>query len=183
MIFFTKKPKPSALPAGWPSPFHNKCSQRDCHYANTPQTIKGVYQCRGIPGGFYCEGTYKIASTRARETERYLQEMAMARRSAEEEQRMRKLSQMKRPERPPELGSRRGGVNLSNMRIPDGRDCRLDLGQAPRITRGAENRRPPLQMSATCSGRTSQSEIESEYRTDQIMMNLYPEREIRPRWI
>ncbi|KAG2114847.1 hypothetical protein DEU56DRAFT_180237 [Suillus clintonianus] len=179
MIFFTKKPKPSALPPGWPSPFHNKCSQRDCHHANNPQTVKGVYQCRGVPGGFYCEGTYKIASTRARETEHYLQEMAMARRSAEEEQRKRKISEMRRPE----LGARRGGTNMADRRIPDERDCRPGYGQAPwSPTRGTENRRP--QAYAPYSGhRPSQSEIESEYRTDQILMHLYPEREIRPRWI
>ncbi|KAG2033308.1 hypothetical protein BDR03DRAFT_1094466 [Suillus americanus] len=182
MIFFMKKPKPSALPPGWPSPFHNKCSQRDCHYPNNPQPVKGVYQCRGIPGGFYCEGTYKIASTRARETEHYLQEMAMARRSAEEEQRKRTTSEMRRPERRPELGTRRGGTNLSDRRIPDERDFRPGLGQAPRTTRGTENRRP--QAGAPYSvHRPSQSEIESEYKTDQILMHLYPEREIRPRWI
>lgn len=182
MIFFTKKPKSSALPPGWPSPFHNKCSQRDCHYANNPQTVKGVYQCRGVPGGFYCEGTYKIASTRARETEHYLQEMTMARRSAEEEQRKRKMSEMRRTERGPELGMRRGGTNMSDRRIPDERGRRPDYGQAPRVTRGTENRRP--QTGVPCSShRPSQSEIESEYRTDQILMHLYPEREIRPRWI
>ncbi|KAG1736503.1 hypothetical protein EDB19DRAFT_1027563 [Suillus lakei] len=159
----TKKPKPCALPPGWPSPFHNKCSQRDCHYANNPQTVKGVYQCRGVPGGFYCEGTYKITSTRARETEHYLQEMAMARRSAEEEQRQRKMSEMRRPERRPELGTRRGGTNLSDRGIPDERDRRTSFGQAPGLARGTENRRPQT--------------------TDQILMHLYPERQIRPRWI
>ncbi|OJA18924.1 hypothetical protein AZE42_07066 [Rhizopogon vesiculosus] len=170
MIFFSKKPKPSALPPGWPSPFHNKCSQRECQHANNPQTVKGVYQCRGVPGGFYCDGTYKISSTRARETEHYLQEMAMARRSAEEEQRKRKISEMRRPE----LGLRRAGTD---KRIPDERE-RLGRRQAPR---GAENKRP--QAHAPYSGsRPSQSEIESEYRTDQILMNLYPEQQIRPRW-
>lgn len=106
-----------------------------------------------------------------------MQEMAMARRSAEEEQRKRKTSEARRPE----LGMRRGGTNMSDRRIPDERDRRPDFGQAPRITKGTENRRP--QMSAPYSGhRPSQSEIESEYRTDQILMHLYPEREIRPRW-
>ncbi|KAG1737121.1 uncharacterized protein EDB91DRAFT_490216 [Suillus paluster] len=173
MMFFTKKPKPSALPPGWPSPFHNKCSQRDCYHSNNPQTVKGVYQCRGVPGGFYCEGTYKISSARARETEHYLQEMAMARRSAEEEQRKRKTSEMRRPER-------RGVMNPADMRISDERN-RLGVGQAPR-TRGTENKRPPI--FAPYSGhRPSQSVIESEYQTDQIMMHLYPERQIQPRWI
>ncbi|KAJ8581614.1 hypothetical protein M405DRAFT_868520 [Rhizopogon salebrosus TDB-379] len=173
MNFFTKKPKRSALPPGWPSPFHNKCSQRDCQHANNPQTVKGVYQCRGVPGGFYCDGTYKISSTRARETEHYIQEMAMARRLAEEEQRKRKVSEV----RPPELGSRRGRMNLADRRIPDERE-RLGIKQAPR---GTENKKVQVHVPYS-GGRPSQSEIESEYKTDQIMMHLYPELQIRPRW-
>lgn len=168
----TKKPKPSALPPGWPSPFHNKCSQRDCRHANNPQTVKGVYQCRGVHGGFYCDGTYKISSTRARETEHYLQEMAMARRSAEEEQRKHKISEMRRPE----LGMRRGGMNVSDRRMPDERE-RAGIRQAPR---GTENKR--LQHVPHSSNRPSQSEIETEYRTDQMLMHLYPELQIQPRW-
>lgn len=105
----------------------------------------------------------------------------MARRSAEEEQRKRKMSEMRRTERGPELGVRRGGTNMSDRRMPDERGRRPDYGQAPRVTRGTENRRP--QTGVPCSShRPSQSEIESEYRTDQILMHLYPEREIRPRW-
>ncbi|KAG0701210.1 hypothetical protein DFH29DRAFT_576514 [Suillus ampliporus] len=175
MMFFTKKPKPSALPPGWPSPFHNKCSQRDCHYANNPATVKGVYQCRGVPGGFYCEGTYKISSTRARETEHYLQEMAMARRSAEEEQRKRKLSELRRPER-------RGVMSLVSRKIPDEQN-RLGIAQALPPTRGTENRRPRTYTPSYSGHRPSQSKIESEYRTDQMLMHLYPEQQIRPRWI
>jgi len=99
----------------------------------------------------------------------------MARRSAEEEQRKRKISEMRRPE----LGVRRGGMNVADRRIPDERE--RGTGQAFRPTRGTENRRP--QTYAPHSGpRPSQSEIESEYVTDQIMMHLYPERQIRPRW-
>lgn len=97
----------------------------------------------------------------------------MARRLAEEEQRKRKISEMKRPE----LGIRRAGMNVADRRIPDERE-RFGTRNAPR---GTENKR--LQVHAPYPrSRPSQSERESEYKTDQILMHLYPERQIRPRW-
>lgn len=180
MIFFSRKPKPSALPPGWPSPYHNKCSQRDCLFPNNPQIAKGVYQCRGVPGGFFCEGTYKISSSRAQESEHYLKEMAM-RRKIEEEQRMRTASDARRPD----LGARRRDMVTTNYNVvPDNRP-RVGYSQAPRASRPNDVRRPQASQGRRPSytgHRPSQSQIEQEYMTDQILMQLYPG-EIRPRWI
>ncbi|KAF9223315.1 hypothetical protein BS17DRAFT_133822 [Gyrodon lividus] len=187
MIFFSRKPKTSALPPGWPSPCHNKCSQRDCPFPNSPQTVKGVYQCRGVPGGFFCEGTYKISSSRAQETERYLKEMVTARRAAEEEQRERTISEIRRPD----LNARRRGRDTPNYIATDN-GVRLGYGQALRyndVSRPAKpsdvgrpqvasHRRP-----SNAESRPTSSQIETEFITDQIMMHLYPERRIQPRWI
>ena len=97
----------------------------------------------------------------------------MARRLAEEEQRKRKISEMRQPE----LGIRRAGMNVADRRIP-GELERLGTRHTPR---GTENKRP--QVHAPYPGsRPSQSERESEYKTDQILMHLYPERQIQPRW-
>ncbi|KAL4062869.1 hypothetical protein V8B97DRAFT_1636944 [Scleroderma yunnanense] len=180
MIFFSKKPKTSALPPGWPSPYHNKCSQRDCLFPNNPQTAKGVYQCRGVPGGFFCEGTYKVSSSRAQESERYLKEMAM-RRSTEEEQRKRTVSEMRRPD----PGARRRDMAATSYNIVDDKP-RGGYNQPPRISRPNDVRRPQIAHSRRPSyagHRPSQAQIEQEYMTDQILMHLYPERVIHPRWI
>ncbi|KAH7884804.1 hypothetical protein F5I97DRAFT_1505081 [Phlebopus sp. FC_14] len=187
MIFFSRKPKVSALPPGWPSPYHNKCTQRDCQYPNSPQTVKGVYQCRGVPGGFFCEGTYKISSSRAQETERYLKEMAMVRRAAEEEQRKRTVSEMKRPDLSAPFRAR----EVPDPRTMDNR-ARLGYGRAsgagqlPRAHRPSDAKRPqaaPFRRPSYGVPRPTSSQIETEFVTDQIMMHLYPERQIQPRWI
>lgn len=185
MIFFNRKPKTSSLPPGWPSPYHNKCSQHDCLYPNSPQTVKGVYQCRGVPGGFFCEGTYKISSSRAQESERYLKEMATRRRAAaEEEQRKRTVSEMRRPD----PNSRRRDVGPPvHYKVLDDRS-RSTYGQPRTVAvRPSETtKRPQISTSRRPSyagHRPSQTQIEQEYMTDQIMMHLYPERQIHPRWI
>ncbi|KIJ62858.1 hypothetical protein HYDPIDRAFT_168834 [Hydnomerulius pinastri MD-312] len=186
MIFFSRKPKTSSLPPGWPSPYHNKCSQRDCLFPNSPQTVKGTYQCRGVPGGFFCEGTYKIASSRAQETERYLKEMAMARRTAEEEQRKRTVSEMRRPD----MNARRRARDIPEYIAADSRTG-LGYGQAPRSgqiprsTRPSDVKRPQVtsyRRPSNVGHRPSSSQVEAEFMTDQIMMHLYPERQIQPRW-
>ena len=192
----SRKPKPTTLPPGWPSPYHNKCSQRDCIFPNNPQTVKGVYPCRGVPGGFYCEGTYKISSSRAQDTERYLKEVSMARSVAEEEQRKRKISEMRKPD--PNL--RRRGRDFSDYAVPGDRRHQAynppynppPLSRAP-SNRGSHGprtprpsdvgRAPQLPRRPSQSGyRPSTSQVEAEYITDQIMMHLYPERRIQPRW-
>ncbi|KAF8839527.1 hypothetical protein BDN67DRAFT_1012250 [Paxillus ammoniavirescens] len=185
MIFFSRKPKTSALPPGWPSPYHNKCSQRDCLFSNSPQTTKGVYQCRGVPGGFFCEGTYKISSSRAQETERYLKEMAMARRAAEEEQRKRTISEMRRPD----MNARRRGRDTPVYVVSTDDRARRGYTQAPRHSHAhpvksndgrpqvASQRRPSM-----AGNRPTSSQIETEFIQDQIMMHLYPEQRIQPRW-
>lgn len=183
MIFFSRKTKTSSLPPGWPSPYHNKCSQRDCLFPNSPQTVKGVYQCQSIPGCFYCEGTYKISSSRAQESERYLKEMAARCRAVEEEQRKRTVSEMRRPD----LGHRRRDVGPVHYNALDDR-TRSAYGQPPRTVavRPNETRRPQIATSRRPSyagHKPSQAQIEQEYMTDQIMMHLYPERQIHPRWI
>ncbi|KAF9238551.1 hypothetical protein BU15DRAFT_75242 [Melanogaster broomeanus] len=188
MIFFSRKPKTSALPPGWPSPYHNKCSQRDCPFPNNPHTVKGVYQCRGVPGGFFCEGTYKISSSRAQETERYLKEMAMARRAAEEEQqRRRTTSEMRRPD----PNARRRGRDTSDYIATD--VSRHAYAQAPRHNHvprvakpsGVQAGRPQVpsyRRPSNVGSRPTSSQIEAEFITDQIMMEMYPERHIQPRW-
>ncbi|KAH7915602.1 hypothetical protein BJ138DRAFT_17774 [Hygrophoropsis aurantiaca] len=217
MLFFNSKPK---VPTNWPSPYHNKCSQRDCIHANNPKTVKGVYQCKGVPGGFFCEGTYKISSTRARETERYLQEMA--RQAAEEEERRRRAVDMNRMEtdsrwrgkpsvdRPAlEEKSRnaqapRSVRGLEIKRVPgplpysrpeslrpEPRGRRPSLMQPESQPRPSEvrGRRPSLMQpeqyprSDVRGRRPSQVQREQEYVSDQIMMKMYPDQRIQPRWI
>ncbi|KAG9316120.1 hypothetical protein JVU11DRAFT_3795 [Chiua virens] len=185
MIFFSRKPKTTSLPPGWPSPFHNKCSQHDCIFPNSPQTVKGVYQCRGVPGGFFCEGTYKISSSRAQDTERYFKELAVARRSAEEEQRKRTTSEMRRPD--PNL-YRRGrdasnyvdGRNPVYIPIAPGRPSHVSRPSRPSDV--GRPQQPPARRPSYAGHRPSSSQVEAEYMTDQIMMHLYPERKIQPRW-
>ncbi|KAH7920239.1 hypothetical protein BV22DRAFT_815892 [Leucogyrophana mollusca] len=178
MIFFNRKPKLSTLPTGWPSPFHNKCSQRDCIHANSPKVAKGVYPCKGVPGGFFCEGTYKISSTRARETERYLQEMA--RQAAEEEERKRRAVDLKRME----MDARRRGKESVDRVLAEER---ARSAQIPRTVRGLEIKRvpqhSPYSRPEVRGRRPSQVQIEQEYVSDQIMMQMYPDRRIQPRWI
>ncbi|KAF8553922.1 hypothetical protein OG21DRAFT_1522821 [Imleria badia] len=194
MIFFSRKPKPTTLPPGWPSPYHNKCSQRDCIFPNSPQTVKGVYPCRGVPGGFYCEGTYKISSSRAQDTERYLKEAYMARRTAEEEQRKRTTSEMRRPDPTmrrrardvpsPDSGlsshvaadDRRRAVYRTPSRashVPHSSSRPSDVGRPPQL---------PHRHPSYTAHRPASSQVEAEFITDQIMMHLYPERKIQPRW-
>jgi len=96
----------------------------------------------------------------------------MAHRQAEEERRKHRVSEMTRPE----LATRRGGINVADRRIPDERE--RGVRQPRQALRGTENKR----LHVYSSGRPSQSEIESEYKTDQMLMNLYPELQIRPRW-
>ncbi|KAI9566867.1 hypothetical protein HD554DRAFT_1072284 [Boletus coccyginus] len=182
MNFFSRKPKqPTTLPPGWPSPYHNKCSQRDCIFPNSPQTVKGVYPCRGVPGGFYCEGTYKVSSSRAQDTGRYFKEVSMARRAAEEEQRKRAMPEMRRPD--PNHRRRPNYVAVDDRRRPgygppspsSSQTSRpSDVGRPPQLPR----RNPSYSVH-----RPSSSQVEAEYITDQIMMQLYPERKIQPRWI
>lgn len=181
----SRKPKPTTLPPDWPSPYHNKCSQRDCVFPNSPQTVKGVYQCRGVPGGFYCEGTYKISSSRAQDTERYLKELTMARRAAEEEQRKRTTSEMRRPD----LNYHRRGRDTSDYVAADdkrrpGHAHPHRVGHVSRPSRPSDVGRPPqlpLRRPFYAEHRPP-SQVEAEFITDQIMMRLYPERQIQPRW-
>ena len=182
----SRKPKPTTLPPGWPSPYHNKCSQPECIFPNNPQTVKGVYPCRGVPGGFYCEGTYKISSSRAQDTERYLKELSMARRAAEEEQRKRTISDIRRPD--PNL--RRRGRDTPNYVAADDRrqpgyGPPNRASHAPHPSRQSDAGRPPqlpLRRPSHSGYRPSSSQVEAEFITDQIMMHLYPERRIQPRW-
>ena len=176
----SRKPKPTTLPPGWPSPYHNKCSQRDCIFPNSPQTVKGAYQCCGVPDGFYCEGTYKVSSSRAQDTERYLKEVSMVRRAAEEAQRRRTVFEMRKPD---PIYRRPGRHTPDYVAVEDRRDpgygppsrashgpyLSRDVGRPPQLPYG----RP------SCSG---YGQVEAEYITDQIMMRLYPERKIQPRW-
>lgn len=183
----SRKPKPTTLPPGWPSPYHNKCSQRDCIYPNSPQTVKGVYQCRGVPGGFFCEGTYKITSSRAQDTERYLKELSMARRAAEEQQQQRKrtTSEMRRPD----PNYRRRGRDATDYAVGDDRR-HPGHGPPSRTSHGSRPSRPsdvgrPPQLPFRPPFHSEQrpsSQVEAEFITDQIMMHLYPERRIQPRW-
>ncbi|KDQ24715.1 hypothetical protein PLEOSDRAFT_161249 [Pleurotus ostreatus PC15] len=73
-VFTPKKGTDSALPPNWPSPLHNKCSAPGCTFPNPPQVAKGVYDCQGVPGGFYCDGTYRVSSAKADSAERYFKE-------------------------------------------------------------------------------------------------------------
>ncbi|KAF9488985.1 hypothetical protein BDN71DRAFT_1435728 [Pleurotus eryngii] len=73
-VFAPKKGTDSALPPNWPSPLHNKCSAPACTFPNPPQVAKGVYDCQGVPGGFYCDGTYRVSSAMADSAERYFKE-------------------------------------------------------------------------------------------------------------
>ncbi|KAF8135165.1 hypothetical protein EV363DRAFT_855210 [Boletus edulis] len=192
MIFFSRKPKPTTLPPGWPSPYHNKCSQRDCIFPNNPQTVKGVYPCRGVPGGFYCEGTYKISSSRAQATERYLKETAMARRAGEEvqEHRKRTISEMRRPDL--DTRSPRRARDSPDSGASDDRRHYPGYGPPQRTSHVSRPSRPsdvgrppqlPHRHPSYTGHRTTTSQVEAEYITDQIMMHLYPERKIQPRWI
>ena len=180
----SRKPKPTTLPPGWPSPYHNKCSQPDCIFPNSPQTVKGAYQCRGVPGGFYCEGTYKVSSSRAQDTERYFKEVSMARRAAEEEQRKRTISEMRRPD--PNY-RRRGRDTPDYVPVDDrkrpgyGPPSRASHGQRPSRDVGRAPQLPHRRPSYSAHSPAS-SQVEAEYITDQIMMHLYPERKIQPRW-
>lgn len=214
----SRKPKPLTLPPGWPSPYHNKCSQRDCTFPNIPQTVKGAYPCRGVPGGFFCEGTYKISSSRAQETERYLKELSMARRAAavheqqQQQQRKRTTSEMRRPEplnysRHRSDGRRGGDVPVHSYVSPiDDRrhphphphpvyhnhspppdhcsDRTSHSGGRPSRPSDARPRPPqlPPRSPSYVTHRPASSQVEAEYITDQIMMRLYPERKIQPRW-
>lgn len=184
----SRKPKPTTLPPGWPSPYHNKCSQRDCIFPNPPQTVKGAYPCRGVPGGFYCEGTYKISSSRAQDTERYLKELYMARRAAEEEQRKRTLSEMRRPD--PNVRRRGRDVQSPDYVTADDRRHPVHrtpsrASHVPHGSRQSDAARPPQlphRHPSYTVHRPSSSQVEAEFITDQIMMHLYPERKIQPRW-
>ena len=174
--------------------YNYKCSQRDCIFPNNP-TVKGVYPSRGVPGGFYCEGTYKVSS-RTQDTEHYLKELTTACRSAEEEHRKRTISEVRRPDR-----------TSVRRRTTRTRDAPHDYAPAPVV----DDRRyaayvPPNRASnVTCQSRpgdvgrqrlpqllqrypsysvhrSNSSQAEAEFITDQIMMHLYPERKIQPRW-
>ncbi|KAN0092660.1 hypothetical protein V8E55_003444 [Tylopilus felleus] len=197
MIFFSRKPKPTTLPPGWPSPYHNKCSQRDCIFPNNPQTVKGVYPCRGVPGGFYCEGTYKVSSSRAQDTERYLKELTMARRSAEEEQRKRTISEVRRPDptsvRRRTSRTRDAPHDYAPAPVVDDRRyaAYVPPNRASNVTRQSRpsdvgRQRPPQlpqKYPSYSVHRSNSPQVEAEFITDQIMMHLYPERKIQPRWI
>ncbi|KAH0833496.1 hypothetical protein J3R83DRAFT_12621 [Lanmaoa asiatica] len=181
----SRKPKPTTLPPGWPSPYHNKCSQRDCIFPNNPQTVKGIYQCRGVPGGFFCEGTYKISSSRAQDTERYLKELSMARRIAEEEQRKRTISEMRRPDPNFRRWGRDAPDCVADDRRYPGHGPPSRTGHVSRPSRPSDVGRPqqpPLRRPSYSGHRPSSSQVEAEFITDQIMMHLYPERKIQPRW-
>ncbi|KAF4571258.1 hypothetical protein EYR36_008587 [Pleurotus pulmonarius] len=73
-VFTPKKGAEIPLPPNWPSPLHNKCSVPGCTFPNPPQVAKGVYDCQGVPGGFYCDGTYRVSSAMAESAERYFKE-------------------------------------------------------------------------------------------------------------
>lgn len=101
------------------------------------------------------------------------------RRKIEEEQRMRTASDARRPD----LGARRRDMVATSYVVPDNRP-RVGHNQAPRASRPNDVRRPqPAQgrRPSYAGHRPSQSQIEQEYMTDQILMQLYPG-EIRPRW-
>lgn len=105
------------------------------------------------------------------------------RRRAEEEQRKRTASDVRRPD----LGARRRDMATTsyNVVVPDDRPRAFGYSQAPRNSRPNDVHRPQMPQGRRPSHaghRPSQSRIEQEYMTDQILMHLYPEREIRPRW-
>ncbi|EGO25051.1 hypothetical protein SERLADRAFT_415894 [Serpula lacrymans var. lacrymans S7.9] len=184
-MFFNRKPKAPAVPADWPSPYHNKCNQPNCRYPNPPQAAKGVYICKGVPGGFFCEGTYKVSNVKAQEATLYYKEIS--RRTAEaalrsEEERKRREVDWKRSE----MAKRRRGKEEQEERLREER-VRQGYGQRVHVLGGVEIRqvkqhvRPDPRSGAV--HRPSQAQIEEEYITDRKMMQMYPERRIRPRWI
>ncbi|KAF8896185.1 hypothetical protein BD779DRAFT_566044 [Infundibulicybe gibba] len=74
-MLLCKKNKISVpLPINWPSPLHNKCDNKKCRFPNDPQPVEGLYDCKGIPGGFFCDGHYYISHQRAHETDKFFKE-------------------------------------------------------------------------------------------------------------
>lgn len=108
----------------------------------------------------------------------------MARRAAEEEQRKRTISEVRRPDpnarrraREPEYVTvderKRPAYGVSRRSSHVTRAPRpSDVGRPPQL--------PPRYPSYAVHRPPSQ--VEAEYITDQIMMHLYPERKIQPRW-
>ncbi|KAG6331673.1 hypothetical protein ID866_7413 [Astraeus odoratus] len=105
----------------------------------------------------------------------------MRHRAAEEEQRKRTISEIRRPD----LSARHRDTGIIHYNMMDER-ARAGYHQGQRSSsRPIDNRRPqlaPNRRTSHTGHRPSQAQIEQEYMTDQILMHLYPERQIHPRW-